>query len=111
MSKAASNTSASGESASLVDELIHKSGKPAPKKGKALKVLRALIEADGGHIDDRQLMLVGGTDYIALAVASMRSMSWIITTSSRLVKDGLGRRVRRTSYALNHRNNNITPND
>lgn len=83
-------------------------GKPSPKNGKAAIVLRELIIANGASVEARHLMRISGTDYPVNVIASLRAMGWVITSSTRLVKDRSGRRVQRTRYALDHANNRIT---
>ena len=91
-----------------VDEQILQTGKPYPKKGKALEVLRELIASDGANLDERYLARIAGTDYIPNTIASLRNMGWVITKSSRLIKGRSGRYFQRTSYTLDHSNNSIT---
>ena len=108
MSKAASNTSELRGSAYHVDEQILQAGRSFPKKGKASAVLRELIAADGYSLSESYLIQTSGTNYITSAVAALKDMGWIITSSRRFTRDRTGRSVQKTCHSLDHINNGIS---
>ena len=96
------------ESPCPIDEKIRSSGKAYPKNGPASFVLHLLIEADGYALTEFELMAHAGSNYIMSAVASLREFGWIITSSNRLTRDSYKRRIQKTVYSLDHKNNGIS---